>query len=267
MNGRKPRRDERRAAAGTTSAAALIVLAMALGAAACSTTTGGQAAMPAVSIQTLQFYPYLVKGFQNSYPKRTIVVLTPTLLRDFAQADNADHTPYQGHPAIGVILDQRDHVDQRLYGPSLGALLRDAIAEAAREAGMIAWTTTNPLQTELLARRADYVLAASLTELWVVKQRGKDTEAGPNWFSAARVSMNVAIYKPPFDVPFWQGASTAQYNDPAMPAAGAMPEDETEIYSQPGQVLSVALSRAAAGIFQHDDLHTLLLQDAPPNRP
>jgi hypothetical protein len=267
VNGRKPHGDERRAAGGTTPVAALIVLAMALGAAACSTTTGGQAAMPAVSIQTLQFYPYMVKGFQNSYPKHTIVVIMPTLLRDFTQAGNADHTPYQGHPAIGVILDQRDQVDQRLYGPELGPLLRDAIAEAAREAGMTASTTTNSLQTELQARRDDYVLAASLTELWVVKQHGKNTEAGPSWFSAAHVSMNVAIYKPPFDVPFWQGASSAQYDDPAMPAGGAMPEDETEIYSQPGQVLSVALSRAVAGIFQHDDLHTLLLQDVPRNHP
>jgi hypothetical protein len=267
VNGRKPRGDERCASPGTTPVAALVVLAMALGAAACSTTTSRPAAMPAVSIQTVQFYPYLVKGFENSYPKRTIVVITPALLRDFAQAGNTDHTPYQGHPAIGVILDQRDQVVQRLYGPSLGPLLRDAIAEAAREAGMAASTSTNPLQTELQARRADYVLAAALTELWVVKQRGKDTQAGPRWFSAARVAMNVAIYKPPFDVPFWQGVSSAQYDDPAMPAAGAMPEDETEIYSQPGQVLSVALSRAVAGIFQHDDLHTLLLQDAPQNRP
>jgi len=76
----------------------------------------------------------------------------------------------------------------------------------------------------------------------------------------------VAIYKPPFPVPFWQSSSAAEYNDPPTPAAGARPEDETEIYDQPGEVLSVALTRAVAGIFRRDDLRTLVLQDVIPPR-
>lgn len=268
MKGRRQRGVERGAAAAFVLAAALIGLALTL--AGCSTAQEQPIAMTPESIQTLQFYPYQVKGYQNSYPKRSIVVITPVILRNFADAGSvggADHEPYQGHPAIGVILDLHNQVDQRLYGPELGPLFRGAIAEAAHEAGMNSAAATDSLHDELQARRADYVLAAVVTGLWVVKQRGKDNEGGPTWFSAARVVMNVAIYKPPFEVPFWQGASGAQYDDPSMPPAGAMPEDETEIYDQPGEVLSVALTRAAAGIFQHDDLHTLMLEDAAGRRP
>jgi hypothetical protein len=100
----------------------------------------------------------------------------------------------------------------------------------------------------------------------VVKQRGADNESGPGWFSAADVALDVTIYKAPFAVPFWQGRSTAEYNDPPTPSAGSRTEDETEIYDQPGEVLSVALTRAVAGIVRHQDLHTLVVQDAIPPR-
>ena len=251
---------ERRPRALERETAALIGLAAALS--GCATARDRPIAMKPVSIQTLQYYPYLVKGYQNSYPKRSIIVLMPAISRNFAAAGNGDQAPYQGHPAIGVILDQRDQVDQRLYGPALAPLFQHALAGAAREAGMIPAVATDSLHDELQARRAAYVMAASVTDLWVVKQRAHDNSAGPAWFSVARVGINVTIYKPPFDVPFWQGASYAQYNDPSTPTPGIMPADETEIYDHPGEVLSVALTRAVAGIFQRQDLYTLLAQDA-----
>jgi hypothetical protein len=38
-------------------------------------------------------------------------------------------------------------------------------------------------------------------------------------------------------------------------------DDDSAIYDEPGQVMSVALTRAVAGIFDRDDLRTLITQD------
>jgi len=220
----------------------------------------------AVSIKTLQYYPFQVKGYQKSFPNKRIVVLASADGRSFREAGDANHEPYQGHPAIGVVLDRHSQVTQQLYGPELAPLLTAAIAQSAQEAGMTSATSPLALKDALKARGADYLLVATVTGLWVVKQRGVDNEGGPTWFSAADAALDVTIYKPPFSVPFWQGVSAAEYNDPPKPVAGARPEDETEIYDQPGEVLSVALTRAVAGIFQRDDLRTLVVQDTIPPR-
>jgi hypothetical protein len=234
--------------------------------AGCATTYQENLGIPPVSVQTLQYYPFLVKGYQKTFPAKHIVVLTAADVRSFKDAGSVNHEPYQGHPAIGVVLDRHGAVAQKLYGSDFGPLLRDAIAQSAQEAGMRSSTSAQALSDALKTRGADYVLVAIVTSLWVVKQRGANSEVGPAWFSAADVGLEVTIYKPPFAVPFWQGPSAADYNDPPKPAAGAQPEDETEIYDQPGEVLSVALTRAVAGIFQHDDLHTLVQQDTIPAR-
>jgi len=219
-----------------------------------------------ISIQSLQYYPFQVKGYQNSYPHKRIVVLASADIRTFKDAGNVSHAPYQGHPAIGTVLDRRGVVAQQLYGPDLAPLISDAIAKSAQEAGMNSVSSPQTLDDALKTRGADYVLVAVITGMWVVKQRGVGSEGGPIWFSAADVALEVTIYKPPFAVPFWQGSSAAEYDDPPKPASGASPEDETEIYDQPGEVLSVAMTRAVAGIFRRDDLHTLVLQDTIPPR-
>jgi len=229
--------------------------------AGCATANHDNLGIPPASIQKLQYYPFQVKGYQKGFPAKHIVVLSAADARSFKDAGSVNHEPYQEHPAIGVILDRHGQVAQQLYGPDLAPLLRDAIAQSALEAGMTSSTSPQTLKDALKARGADYVLTARVTGLWVVKQRGTGNEGGPTWFSAADVALDITIYKPPFAVPFWQGSSAAEYNDPPKPAAGARIEDETEIYDQPGEVLSVALTRAVAGIFQRDDLHTLVLQD------
>jgi hypothetical protein len=236
--------------------------------AGCATSTVDQdtAALPPVSVQPLQYYPFQVKGYQKSFPDKHILVLTTADARTFKDAGTTDHSPYDGHPAIGVVLDRHNQVAQKLYGPDLAPLVREAIAQSAEEAGMISSTSPLTLKEALKARGSDYVLEAKVTGLWVVKQHGPDSEGGPRWFSAADVALDVTIYKPPFNVPFWQGQSAAEYNDPPTPGPGTRPEDETEIYDQPGEVLSVALTRAVAGIFRRDDLHTLAVQDAIPAR-
>jgi hypothetical protein len=227
----------------------------------CATANHDNLGIPQLSIQTLEYYPFQVKGYQKSFPDKHIVVLSAADARSFKDAGGVNHEPYQGHPAIGVILDRHGQVAQQLYGPDLAPLLRDAIAQAAQEAGLTSSTSSQTLKDALNTRGTDYVLVAKITGLWVVKQRGTGNEGGPTWFSAADAALDVTIYKPPFAVPFWQGSSAAEYNDPPKPVAGARPEDETEIYDQPGEVLSVALTRAVAGIFRRDDLHTLVLQD------
>jgi hypothetical protein len=247
---------------------AILAVCMIAMLAGCATSQDESIGLPPVSIQQIQYYPYLVKGYQKSFPNKRIVVLAAADSRSFKDsgAGNISHDPYQGHPAIGVIIDRKGQLAQRLYGPDLGPLVQSAIAQAAQEAGMISSTSPQTLPDALHAHGADYVLAARLTGLWVMKQRGVDSEGGPTWFSASDATVDVIIYKPPFPVAFWQGQSVAEYNDPPTPNAGAHPEDETEIYDQPGEVLSVALTRAVAGIFRRDDLHTLVLQDVIPAR-
>lgn len=234
--------------------------------AGCAASNSGTAGMAPVSIQSLQYYPFQVKGYQKSFPGKKIIVLTATDSRSFKDSGAANHDPYEGHPAIGLVLDRHGQVAQRLYGPDLAPLISDAIAQSAKEAGMVSASSPLPLQAALKARGASYVLQAKITGLWVVKQRGVETEGGPTWFSAADVALNVTIYKPPFAVPFWQGQSAAEYNDPPTPTSGSRLQDETEIYDQPGEVLSVAMTRAVAGIFRHEDLHTLVVQDSIPLR-
>ncbi len=234
--------------------------------AGCATARHATVAMAPISIQTVKYYPFQVKGYQQSFPNRRIMVLTAVDARDFKEASTFSHQPYLGHPAIGVILDHQGQVIQRLYGPDLDPLVRNGIAQSAREAGMTASTSALPLHDALRARGAEYLLVAKILGMWVVKQRGADREGGPGWFSAADVALDVTIYKPPFNVPFWHGMSASEYDDPPRPSAGASPEDETEIYDRPGEVLSVALTRAVAGIFRRKDLRTLVQQDTIPAR-
>jgi hypothetical protein len=217
--------------------------------------------MPPTSVQALQYYPFQVKGYQNLYPKRRTIVLPPTDARSFDGIAETDRKPDQGRPAIGVIVDATGKTEQRLYGPPLEALMQDAIAHAAQEAGLSSTEVALPLPDALAARAADYVISVKILRCWVRKERGGGRAAGPSWRSVADVALEVAIYKPPFTVPFWQGQSAAVYNDPPPAVTGDV-TNEVEIYEQPGEVLAVALTRAVAGIFKRDDLYTLMTQDA-----
>ena len=59
---------------------ALIVMgAMALIAGCATSNGGGSSALAPVSIQTLQYYPFQVKGYQKSFPNKHIIVLTSTV--------------------------------------------------------------------------------------------------------------------------------------------------------------------------------------------
>jgi len=241
----------------------IVVAALCAALAGCAATSDqDQYQQQPLSIQTVEYYPFLVKGYQNSYPKRSIAILTPVDARTFQDSGGVDHNPYQGHPAIGIVLGRSGRLDQRLYGPDLGPLVQGAITRSAQEAGLNSSAINLPLSQSLKSHAADYVLAASITDAWVNKHRGPDNPDGTTWYSAASVVIDAAVYKPPFDVPFWQGESSAQFDDPALAAMGSISaEDDTAVYDDPGQVLSVALTRAVAGLFKRDDLRTLIGED------
>jgi hypothetical protein len=229
----------------------------------CSATNEDPYRQQPISIQTVEYYPFQVKGYQNTYPKRKMDVLTPVDGRTFQDEAATDHSPYQGQPAIGVVLGRDGRLEQRLYGAALEPLVQDALVKSAREAGLDPIALNDPLAKALKGHPGDYVLAATITDAWVNKHRGPSNPEGSTWFTAANVTIDAAVYKAPFDVPFWQGESAAQFNDPPIATLGSLdPEDDTAIYDDPGQVLSVAFTRAVAGLFKRDDLRTLVGQDA-----
>jgi hypothetical protein len=224
-------------------------------------------ALAPTSIQSVMYYPFQVKGYQDTYPKRRVVVIPVTDARDFSDAAAINHQPEDGHPLIGAVLDKDGKLAQRLYGPPLEPLVQAATVQAATEAGMAAVISALPLSGVLAARNSDYVVAIKLTRVWVKKSRTPDSSRNPGiWRAEATAALEAAIYKPPFDVAFWRGEAAATFDDPPLAANSAGPDDEVAIYEEPGEVLSAALTRAVASIFKRDDLRTLIDQDPMPRR-
>jgi hypothetical protein len=217
--------------------------------------------LPPVSVQTVEYYPHQVKGYQSSYPPRRILILPIVEAREFSEGSAANHAPdAQGDPQIGVVTD-RNAIVQRIYGPPLGPIVQKALAASAGEAGLIPTISNESVDVALKDSRVQYALAAKLVRCWVKKQRGSDTRLGPTWQTSAEFAVEAVVYKPPFHTPFWQGTSTANYDDPPIGNFAAGIEDDTSIYEEPGQVLSVALTRAIAGVFRRSDLHSLVIED------
>src|SRR6202451_712436 len=225
--------------------------------AGCSTVNegGGTAAAPTTSVQTLEYYPYLVKGYQNSYPRKTIQILVPT------DARNDAGVPMNGDPAVGIVDDQSGSVIERLYSAPLGPILQAAIGRSADEAGLNASSSPDVTYKPGVKNTTEYVLESKIKQCWVRKSRGANSQYGPVWRNAADFALEIAIYKPPFSVPFWTGTTNDTYYDPPVGSFGLGSEDEAGIYDEPGQVLSVALTRSVAAIFQRQDLRNLMLED------
>jgi hypothetical protein len=227
--------------------------------AGCSTVnrSGGSAAVPTTSVETLEYYPYLVKGYQNSYPRKTIQILVPADMRDEA----AVGAPLNGDPAIGVVDDQAGIVTERLYSAPLGPILQAALGRSAGEAGLSASSSTATTYKPGIGNTAEYVLESRIRRCWVKKAQGASGQSGPIWRTVADIALDVSIYKPPFSVPFWTGSTNDTYYDPPVGSFGLGSEDEAGIYDDPGQVLSVALTRSVAAVFQRQDLRNLMLED------
>jgi hypothetical protein len=227
--------------------------------AGCSTVNegGGTAAAPTTSVQTLEYYRYQVKGYQGSYPRKTILILTPADVREVT----GNAAPLNGNPAIGIVDDESGNVTQHLYSSQLGPILQAAIGRSAEEAGLIASASPDVTYQRGVRNNTEYVLQSKIRRCWVKKARVTTGQNGPGWRTMADVSLDVTIYKPPFSVPFWTGTSNDTYFDPPVGSFGLGSEDEAGIYDEPGQVLSVALTRSVAAIFQRQDLRNLMLED------
>lgn len=205
------------------------------------------------SVQTVEYYPFLVKGYQNSFPRRSILILIPNDARDMG----GDTAPLNGNPEIGVAVDKDGNVTQRLYAAPLGPILQKAIARSADEAGLTAFSSIDSAYKAGVKNANGYVLESKITKCWVKKSRG----SGQLFRTVADFRIEVSIYKPPFSVPFWSGATSDTYYDPPVGSFGLGPDDEAGIYDEPGQVLSVAMTRTVAQIFQRQDLRNLMLED------
>ncbi|MGH7812660.1 MAG: hypothetical protein ACREQI_01480 [Candidatus Binataceae bacterium] len=238
---------------------ALLAAVLALAMAGCF--LGGAERPPPTSIQTPKYYPFQVKGYQGSYPQRKLMVLIPTRATDLAEPGSAPTALLRGAPEIGVVLSQSGKIVQRLYGDPLEPIVQKAIVDSANEAGLTAAAANTADHRPGAVAPADYVLASKITRCWVKKRREPGSAEGPLWQTQAEFALDIWVYKPPFSVPFWKGTSDNIYFDPPVGSFGLGSADEAGIYEEPGQDLSVALTRAVAGIFQQRELHDLMLED------
>src|SRR5258708_12349724 len=125
------------------------------------------------------YFPFQVKGYQNSYPRRRILVLMPVDVRDFKDTAGQSHAPQDGNPATGVMLGPDGAVVQRVYSSPLGPILQGAIVRAADEAGMLATASNDSLDAALKKTDEDYVLASRITRCWVNKHSGTPLNPPP----------------------------------------------------------------------------------------
>jgi hypothetical protein len=242
--------------------ASIFAIALAVGCATTEPQPGLESSTsPGTQIEKIEYYPFQVKGYQNSYPRRTVTVLMPTLAADVGDVPPAEAAPFEGNPAIGQVIDQHGNVTERLYASPLPVIVQGAIARSAEEAGMTAKASSETTYKTGTMADQDYVFASKITRCWVKKNRAPDGQMGAVWHSVADFQLDVTIYKPPFSEPFWSGSSHETYYDPPVGSFALGPEDEAGVYDYPGQVLSVALTRAVAGIFEKPDLRNLVLED------
>jgi len=239
------------------SAGRCLLIALTVGVMAGCSAVSSTSNMEPASTQNLVFYPGLVKGFEHTYPARHVLVLAVT------DACNNHNQPAGDNSGlgqqIGVTLDTRGEQIQRLFATDLTTTVQKAIEQAVQEAGMVS-SGSSDTQYNAQAVDADYVLQSRLTKCWVRKQRVMDSDKNASWQTVAEFALDVTIYKPPFHVPFWQGTSSETYSDPPD-NPGLMPEDTASIYDEPGEVLSVAFTRSAEGLFKRSDLRALIIQD------
>ncbi len=225
-------------------------------------TSPSLANLPPSSVVTVQYYPRFLKGYEDSYPLRPIMVLRPVDDREFPQRWSKDHQPSNGYPAVGVIMDAKQQVIERLYAQPFVDLVQKALAQAAAEAGM---TTVMSNQTSygsaLTSSPPAYVLASRITRCWVERKLDVSDGGLGVWRSWAEFDLEATLYKVPFRVPFWQAKSISVFYDPPPNTFDPGLASETALYESPNEVLSVALTKAVAGIFNHYDLRSLVTQD------
>lgn len=221
--------------------------------------------IPAVSIEPLEYYTGEVKGYQKSYPDAHVLVLPPVDRRQLPvfkdRSDIGLGVPGDG-AEVGVISDQNGSIVQRIYAPPVEPMVQSALSKSAKEAGLTPEVSNEALESALRQVHEDYVLASQVTNCWVVKRPVKNLEGDTIWVTEAVFALAVQVYKPPFQVAFWHGNGAVDYSDPTLGYDGMAFIDSVAMYDRPGQVLSVALTRAVAAIFANDKLQELVTEDS-----
>jgi hypothetical protein len=234
--------------------------------AGCAAVNSPEGGIPAVSVESLEYYRDEVKGYQKSYPEDHVLVLAPIDRHDLPVSnDPGENGPGApgGSAEIGVIYDESGGIVQRIYSQPLSPIVQSALANSAQEAGLVPTISDEALESALRRRDQDYVLASQITKCWVGRHPVENPFDGRTiTVTDAVFALAVQIYKPPFHVAFWQGSREVDYSDPP-PLVSGLPDlaNPVSLYDQPGQVLSVALTRAVAGIFVDNDLRGLITED------
>src|SRR5260370_41796259 len=92
---------------------------------------------------------------------------------------------------------------------------------------MVGKASKGAVEAALKETNEDYVLASRITRCWVNKHSAPDvgSSSNPEWFTTADVALDLTIYKPPFNVPFWQGESAATSNHPPADNGSRLGDD------------------------------------------
>jgi hypothetical protein len=218
--------------------------------------------MPNASVESIQYYPRFVKGYEDSFPLRPIMVLLPVDQREFPGRWSRDHQPLNGDPAIGAVLDAKGDVIKKLYSKPFLDLVQKALGHAAAEAGMTpVFSNQTSYESVLPSSPPAYVLASRVTRCWVERKLDPNGNGPGVWRSWAEFDLEATVYRVPYRVPFWQTKSVSVFYDPPPDTFDPGLASETALYETSGEVLSVALTRAVAGIFNHYQLRNLIAQD------
>lgn len=237
--------------------------------AGCAAIAAPEPHMPAVSVEHLEYYSGEVKGYQKTYPESHILVLPPIDRRQLPVLKDLGG-PGLGVPGegteVGIVSDHNGVIIQRIYAPPIESVVQSALAKSAKEAGLVPTLSNQALESALHRTDEDYVLASQITNYWALKRPIYDPIGDQTiWVTAAVFALDVQIYKPPFHVAFWEGRRAISYSDPPL-TYGLDPVDSVAMYDRPGQVLSVAVTRAVAGLFADSDLHELIAEDSGAGR-
>lgn len=245
----------------------------------------------------ITYLPYLVKGARPPFPPASVVVLlprdkrTPYPTKEGALPVSEDHTAILGiwgvnsEEGIVRVNSYRLGAQRRMkagitHDPDiprgiftltrLTHTVQDALASHFREAGFPVQTVEVSTLSELsmAEETARYVLGCVIEEFSLVSLlRYNEVQIytplhahtidipirGP---TRANVSLALTLYRWPSGEVLWTGRVADSVDDPPL-------GESDFLYSIPGEVLSMALSRAVGSILTTQSLQDILL--APPS--
>jgi hypothetical protein len=240
------------------------------------------------------YLPHLVKGSRPSFPSNRVLVLLPVdkreaypVKRGGALPATQDNTAILGiwglNSAEGAVrvnstqlgaqrrmkagVPQDPDMPRGIFTlPSLERLVQDALESHFHEAGFSVQKASSPILNELSATTepAHYAVGCAIeefslvsllryNEVWIYSALHPHTIDVPiRGPTRANVTLELTLYRWPSGEVLWQGKVADSVDDP--------PLGESEfLYSSPGEVMSMALSRAVGSILVTQNLQEVLL--------